>query len=603
VGLRARLLLFVVLVAVLPLGLLGWAAVDVATDRLAASLEDQQSAVAEALALNLDTWLELQLRLQAQQAQTFPVARLSAPAMAGVTQVVAGQVPEAHVVTLLDEGRGQVIAPVLRAGRGGLSEVIPEVMEHLPAAAPGQTAVGSPYTPATGGGPVVVTRSPIPQSDLQLVVELALEPSLRALEAQAGAASAVLLVDADGVVFWGDPAQLPPASTLETLRGLAGVIHMRTADGSRLVALAPVPRLGWTLVVVRSARPVEDAVRDITLRMGWFALVAIAAAVVIGVWFARQLTGPIDGLSAAARAVGAGGLGAQAPAAGPAELVQLAHTFNDMSLKLRQDAQRIQQQNHAMVEAADRLQLANDEIERFNQELQDRVEQRTAELRAAQARLIDAARFAAVGELGAGLAHELNNPLAGILGLSQLLLAQARADDPLRPLLESMQVEGRRCARIVQTLGRLSEAGERPEGAVGGQREAEVDDVLDDVLPLLRGGFAHRGVSLDRGPRRAWTVGVDPAALGQALAQLLAALRARVAAGGRVHVQVEVEPGAGAALCVRLDGPAPPTDEDDWRAQGMAIWAARSGLSALGGRLEEPDAAAPSRWRVHLPVA
>lgn len=602
-GLRARLLLFVVLVAVLPLGLLGGAAIDVSTDRLAASLEDQQSTVAEALARTLDTWLDLQLRLQAQQAQTFPVARLSAPAMAGVTQVVAGQVPEANLVTLFDEGRGQVVAPALRVGRGGLAEVIPEVLEHLPPAVPGETAVGSPYTPAAGGGPVVVTRSPIPQSDLQLVVELALEPSVRALEAQAGAASVVLLIDADGVVFWGDPALLPPASALETLRGLAGVIHMRGAEGSRLVALAPVSRLGWTLVVVRSAGPVEDAVRDISLRMAWFAFVAIAAAVVVGVWFARQLTKPIDGLSAAARAVGAGHLGAQAPAAGPAELVQLSHTFNDMSNKLQDDAQRIQQQNQALIDAAERLRAANSEIERFNHELQDRVEERTAELRAAQARLVDAARFAAVGELGAGLAHELNNPLAGILGLSQLMLAQSTGDDPLRPLLESMQSEGRRCARIVQSLGRLSEAGERADGAVGGPREADVDDVLDDILPLLRGGFTHRGVSLERGPRRPWTVRVDPAALGQALAQLLAALRARVAAGGRVQVQVEADLHGGKAICVRIDGPAPPADADDWRAQGMAIWAARSGLSALGGRLEEPDASAPALWRVLLPVA
>src|SRR5439155_24010334 len=63
----------------------------------------------------------------------------------------------------------------------------------------------------------------------------------------------------------------------------------------------------------------------------------------------------------------------------------------------------------------------DEEIRRWNGELRQRVDERTAELKAAQDQLLRARRLAALGSLGAGMAHELNNPITAISGVAALL--------------------------------------------------------------------------------------------------------------------------------------------------------------------------------------
>lgn len=604
-GLRARLLLFVVLAAVLPLGVFGAASIDVATDRLQSSLEDQQAAVAMSLALNLDTWLELQLRTLHQQALTFPVARLSPVAVSGFTQMVAGQVPEAHIVTLVDGRLISVVPAVMATGRGSASAGVGELLSQLPVggAAEAGPRVGLPYAPMRGAGPAIAVLTPVPESALGLVVELSLAGAVRRLQAQAGDQGEVILLDAEGRAFAGDAAALPPAAALETLRGLSGVINVQAEGGAQIAALAPVPRTGWTVVVVRSAELVEGAVTDISLRLAWLGGVALACAVVVGVWFARQLTAPIDGLRQATQRVAGGALGAQAAPSGPRELVELARAFNEMSAQLQTDAARIEAQTQALRGNALRIQQQNDEIESFNRDLQLMVDQRTADLRAAQARLVEAARFAAVGELGAGLAHELNNPLAGLLGMAQVIRAQTPAESPIGPLLRSLEEQGRRCAEIVRALQQLSASPDPAEGAPLGPSEVSMDEVLDGVLPLLRPSFSQRRLRLSRGDRAAWRVKAPRAALEQALAQLLTALRAAAPPGGEVWVGVRADrEGPRLEMLVEdAQGTALAAQGDDWMAQGMATWAARRALSALGGALQEPAVGEPARWTLRMP--
>ncbi len=610
-GLRARLLLFVVLAAVLPLGAFGAAAIDVATDRLQSSLEDQQAAVAMSLALNLDTWLELQLRTLNQQALTFPVARLSPTAVSGFTQMVAGQVPEARVVTIVDGRQISVVPAVVQPGRGSPGTGVGELLSQLPAvpgpdapaAPPDGPRVGAPYSPLQGAGPAIAVLTPVPGSALGLAVELSLVGAVARLRAQAGDQGEVILLDADGRAFAGDAAALPPAAALEALRGLSGVISVQAPDGARIAALAPVPRTGWTLVLVRSAELVEGAVTDISLRLAWLGGVALACALVVGVWFARQLTVPIDGLRRATQRVAGGGLGAQADPSGPRELVELARTFNEMSAQLEGDAARILGQTRALQDNALRIQQQNEEIESFNRDLQLMVDQRTADLRAAQARLVEAARFAAVGELGAGLAHELNNPLAGLLGMAQVIRAQTPADGPIAPLLRALEEQGRRCAEIVRALQRLSASPDPADGPAARAELVLMDDVLDGVLPLLRPSFSQRRLRLTRGDRAAWCLRVERAALDQALAQLLTALRAAAPPGGEVWVGITAG-AAGPQLEMVVEdeqGTALAAQGDDWMAQGMATWAARRALSALGGTLQEPAVGEPARWVLRMP--
>jgi len=102
-----------------------------------------------------------------------------------------------------------------------------------------------------------------------------------------------------------------------------------------------------------------------------------------------------------------------------------------------------------------------------------------SELRATHRRLLQAGRLSAIGEVIAGVAHELNNPLSGVLGYSQLLLGR-HAAGPLRREVERVHESALRCQKIVGNL--LSFArGHRPE-----RRLLGLNGIVEKTLDIKR---------------------------------------------------------------------------------------------------------------------
>jgi two-component system NtrC family sensor kinase len=91
-------------------------------------------------------------------------------------------------------------------------------------------------------------------------------------------------------------------------------------------------------------------------------------------------------------------------------------------------------------------------VKAFNEELEQRVEERTKELEETQAQLIQSEKLASIGQLAAGVAHEINNPLGVILGFTQVILRKLQETDPLCKPLSSIEREGLRCKKIIQGL-------------------------------------------------------------------------------------------------------------------------------------------------------
>jgi signal transduction histidine kinase/CheY-like chemotaxis protein len=130
-----------------------------------------------------------------------------------------------------------------------------------------------------------------------------------------------------------------------------------------------------------------------------------------------------------------------------------------------------------------------------NAKLYRRLEDKIAELDAAyrrlqetQAQLIRAEKLASVGQLAAGIAHELNNPLTSILGFAQLLLRRDDVPAPQREFLQNIESQGQRCARIVLSLLKLS----RKDNPV--HRPFEIVPLIREMVEFLRYDLDRNGI-------------------------------------------------------------------------------------------------------------
>jgi len=177
--------------------------------------------------------------------------------------------------------------------------------------------------------------------------------------------------------------------------------------------------------------------------------------------------------------------------------------------------------------------------------------------RAMQDQLAQAEKMSSLGQMISGVAHELNNPLASILGYSQLLRATT-ADDGLRSKLEILDQESRRCQRIVRNLLSFARRHEPERAAVA------LNELVHSVLGLVRYPMKVDGIAVETAldPDLPAIAG-DAHLLQQVLINLLTnahhALR-DAGRGGTVRVSTGLSAGGRARIVVEDDGPGVPEE-------------------------------------------
>jgi two-component system NtrC family sensor kinase len=271
-----------------------------------------------------------------------------------------------------------------------------------------------------------------------------------------------------------------------------------------------------------SLRPLEENL--LAFRKGFFALLSAGVIVLAGMLYLfgrAEVVEPVAALVEGTRRVARDELDVEIRVSTRGELGLLAGSFNDMTRSLRR---------------------LEDELNILMQNLEHQVEARTAELKAAHAQLVRGEKLSSLGKLSASIAHEINNPLAGILTFAKLVsrtLAEGPPDDARRAVLQKnlalVERESQRCSAIVKNL--LDFARERPITP----KASDVNAAVEEALSLIAKHFSIQGVTIGRALGEVPAVLADFGQLRQAFVNV--AMNACEAMEGGGTLRVETRPG------------------------------------------------------------
>jgi len=326
-----------------------------------------------------------------------------------------------------------------------------------------------------------------------------------------------------------------------------------------------------------------------TLLVLW--LGAVVVVILLSFRASRQLTSPIDALSRAARRVAAGDYAARVPEEGAEELQNLARGFNQMSAGLEESHRQLGEYNQRLMERTYELEESHHHLLKSTEML----EQTNRDLRDMHAQLIQAGKMVAFGELGAGVAHELAQPLTSLKGFAQLALVRMTVDDPNRSHLTRIVQSCDHMTRIVSSLknfARMSQFDQEP---------ISVNAVIDETTVFLAAQFRKHRVRIDSelDPDLPQILG-DANQLQQVFTNLMS--NARDAMDGRVDARITLSTGrrfGGRYVVARVrdNGPGVPlelrskifrsffTTKDAGKGTGLGLSISRGIVQDHGGRL------------------
>ncbi len=147
------------------------------------------------------------------------------------------------------------------------------------------------------------------------------------------------------------------------------------------------------------------------------------------------------------------------------------------TLKRALEQQRLTIENRALLK----------ELKEANKELENTL----VELKATQVQLVQAGKMAAIGHLGAGIAHELNQPLTGIRGFTQLIKEHINLTESARSYFEKIELATERMAKIIHNIRLFS----RESKSIF--QETDVNQIIDDALMFFRVRFKEHNIEIE----------------------------------------------------------------------------------------------------------
>jgi two-component system NtrC family sensor kinase len=335
---------------------------------------------------------------------------------------------------------------------------------------------------------------------------------------------------------------------------------------------------------------VDRQISEFQTHLVW---VVVAAVLLISIVSAAFIWGfvyrPVKELMDGTRRVAGGDLDYRLPVHSSDELGDLAASFNKMT----------------------------EEVAGVQAEIEERVRIKTAEVERAHKAVLNSEKLASIGKLAATVAHEINNPLFGILTYARLIQRDVeRSDLPdkeeVAEQLRTIERESRRCGDLVKNL--LTFARQAPS-----HREATNPRTLvERAITLVRHKLELQSIELAESyPDDVPPVMCDGAQIQQVVLVLLVNAADAMPQGGRLEVAIEIDPSGDCVLIrVRDTGMGIPaevlpqifdpffTTKEDQQRTGLGLAVARSIVEQHGGDIAARSTPGEgTEFVVCLPVA
>lgn len=361
------------------------------------------------------------------------------------------------------------------------------------------------------------------------------------------------------------------------------------SSASGLVASA---ESGGVVVVARAPFSQSGSAPLVRLVALYVSLFAVTLLIFMYFTLTRVLVRPLEALVTATGKVARGSRALALPKRGPRELDDVAASVESMAKALLAD------------EAAMRAKV-------------EELTQTTKRLTEAQAQIVRSERMASVGRLAAGVAHEIGNPIAAILGMEDLLLDGGLPPDESRDFLVRMKRETERINTILRDLLDFARPEESPESS-GRFQPADVRQTIDEVVALAKPQKAFRDVAIEVSAEPGLSVMLPPARLTQVLLNLtmnagFAMSRAQTKDaritlrakrdGDRIVIEVEDEgPGVPEEMREQIFEPFV-TTKDVGEGTGLGLSVCRGLVEAAHGTIElDASFESGARFVVTLPA-
>ena len=335
-----------------------------------------------------------------------------------------------------------------------------------------------------------------------------------------------------------------------------------------------------------------------TRRMLGYTLFALLDISLLSWFFVWRLVGqPLKRLTAGTKELADGNLGYQLAVDSSDEAGELATSFNRMSLQ---------------------LQSANGQIVAWAKTLEDRVDEKTRELKRAHEQVLHVEKMATIGKMAAVVAHEINNPLSGILTYAKLIRkwiergeTQTSKKGEAEQCLTLIAEESRRCGELVKNLLTFSRT------APMNVQATDLTTVADRSVRLIAHQLELNGIELHTNlPKGLPHIQCDPGQIEQVLLALMMNAIDAMPRGGNLWLSMGIAANAAEiAIEVRDDGSGIPTDilpnifepfvttKEGGKSVGLGLAVSQNILERHGGRIEvESVPGKGTTFTVTLPV-